>query len=1046
MQTARTWLAAASRALGLVALTLAGPTLRPQGTGIPFIRNFTPKEYGAEAQNWAVAQGPKGLIYVANNQGVLAYDGVRWRLVRTPNRTTVRSLAADADGRIYVGAVGELGYLAPDASGRMAFVSLADKLPPEARAFTDVWTTRATPSGILFQSREELLLYQNGVFKFWKAGTTFHVAFSVGNRIFVRQREVGLQELAGDALQLVPGGDRFAKESVFVMLPMKDAILVGSRNLGLWKLTGSTLDPFPTEADARLKTAALYSGAVLEDGTLALATTQGGLITMDGGGRVRLVLDQAAGLIGDNVKAVYPDGHGSIWMALDNGLARVEWPSPFTWLDKRLGLKGTIWSMLRHDGRLFVATGQGAYALAAGADGGLPAFRSLANTQAQCLRLFEMDGHLLLANARGVLEIKGDAAVPVRPSSNVAISFLRSKRDPSRLFVGLQGGLASLRWTGGHWLDEGAVPGVTDDIYSMGEDAAGHLWLGTGAQGLVRVTFPPAWPADGAPEIDRFGLGQGLPSSNQISVVDFGKELSFATHGGMFRFDEGEARFAPDPRFARLFSGAPRWVKTVAVDGKGRVWMDVVDEGAGVHETGVAAPAADGTFEWDATAFRRISDTDVESIFPDGDGAVWFGSPDGIVRFDATVDRSPKPPFPAVLSSIETKDGEILAVRDAPARLPFSRNALTFEYAAPGLDQPAAAQYQVLLEGYDHGWGPWTAETRKEYTNLREGAYRFRVRAKNAYGLETGEAVFSFRVQPPWYRAWWAWLLWSLGAASALLFAIRTRTRLLRERNTRLEARIAEATEELREREQLLGRQAADLAAANRDLEALNAQKDQYLGLVAHDLRNPLNGILLSAEMLTAETAEEATRKRAGRIADTATEMGGLIGRFLDIAAIDAGTVHAQVDRCRLDLLVADTLETFRPQARQKDIELRVELPQGPVEASADPAFAKDILANLLSNALKFSSPGAAVTLRLERSGEESILSVEDEGPGLTDEDKRRLFGRFARLTARPTAGESSVGLGLSIVKYMVDACGARIWVDSEEGRGAAFRVAFRKS
>jgi hypothetical protein len=156
MQTVRSWLARAARALGLLLMLcpLAG-----QDAGLPFIRNFSPKEYGADAQNWAVAQGPRGWIYVANNQGVLVYDGARWGLIRTPGRTTVRSLAEDADGRIFVGAVGELGCLARDASGRMAFVSLADKLPPEARTFTDVWTTRATPRGILFQSREELLLY-----------------------------------------------------------------------------------------------------------------------------------------------------------------------------------------------------------------------------------------------------------------------------------------------------------------------------------------------------------------------------------------------------------------------------------------------------------------------------------------------------------------------------------------------------------------------------------------------------------------------------------------------------------------------------------------------------------------------------------------------------------------------------------------------------------------------------------------------------------------------------------------------------------------------
>ncbi|MBS1766219.1 MAG: hypothetical protein JST05_02280 [Acidobacteria bacterium] len=1023
--------------------------LGAQEVGIPAIRNFSPKEYGGDAQNWAITQGPRGRIFVANNQGVLVYDGVRWSLIPTPGRTTVRSLATDAEGRTFVGAVGELGYLGKDASGRLGFVSLLGRLPAEDRAFSDVWTARATGRGVLFQTREQLMLYRDGVFRVWKAQTTFHVAFTVGDRIFVRQRGIGLEELKGGVLNLVPGGERFANESVFALLPMKGGILVASRNQGLWKLTGDALTPFPSEVDAKLKGAALYSGAVLQDGTLALATTQGGILAFDESGKLRLTLNQASGLIGDNVKAIYPDGHGFLWLALDNGLARVEWPTPFEWLDRRQGLKGTIWAMMRHEGRLYAATGQGAYALEAASDGGLPAFTPIANSQAQCLSFCEMEGHLLLANARGVFEIQGDKAVPVRPSSSVTISFLRSRHDPSRLFIGLQGGLASMRWSKGVWLDEGLIPGVTDDIYNMGEDADGRLWLGTGAQGVVRVTFPMGWSGGAAsppPQVDHFGPPQGLPSSNQIVIVDLPGGLAFATHGGFYRFVEASALFAPDPRFTALSGGASRWVKTIAKDADGRLWMDVVNESNGTHQTGVATLGVDARYHWDPSVFRRVSDMDVEAIYPEGRGLVWLGGPEGILRYDGTVPHSEEPPFPALITSVSTKDGTALPPDGNRVALPFARNALSFEFAAPGLDPSPATRFQVLLEGFDHAWGPWNAETRKEYTNLHEGPYRFRVRARNADGRESGEAVFAFQVQPPWYRAWWAWLLWALGAVAVITAVIRIRTRILKQRNARLESRIAEATEELREREQMLAHQAADLERVNRDLKVINEQKDQYLGLVVHDLRNPLNGILLSAEVISEESGEPEIRALAGRIRDTGTDMNGLIGRFLDIAAIDAGNVLARLEAFPMEMIVREAATAFGPEAAKKGIELATVIQENAPEAWVDPAFAKEIFENLTSNALKFSPGGKTVTLRLEHAGPEVVLSVEDQGPGLTEEDKQRLFGRFARLTAQPTGGEPSVGLGLSIVKHMVDACGGRIWVDSAPGEGAAFRVAFKRA
>ena len=118
----------------------------------PFIRKYMPQEYGAQEQNWAVAQDDRGIIYVGNNVGILEYDGASWRMIRMPNQTVVRSLAKDDHGRIYAGALGEFGYLAPDEHGQMQFVSLLEHVPAENREFADVWRTLVTPEGVYFQS------------------------------------------------------------------------------------------------------------------------------------------------------------------------------------------------------------------------------------------------------------------------------------------------------------------------------------------------------------------------------------------------------------------------------------------------------------------------------------------------------------------------------------------------------------------------------------------------------------------------------------------------------------------------------------------------------------------------------------------------------------------------------------------------------------------------------------------------------------------------------------------------------------------------------
>ena len=135
------------------------PATRHAEEGRPLVRLYPPAEYGGGAQNWAFVQDARGVIYVGSGGGVLEFDGITWRLIETPLRQTVRSLAIAADGRIYVGSVSDLGYLAPDATGTLAFVSLHDKIAAEAQRYGDVWRTFALPDGVYFQTDSAIFRY-----------------------------------------------------------------------------------------------------------------------------------------------------------------------------------------------------------------------------------------------------------------------------------------------------------------------------------------------------------------------------------------------------------------------------------------------------------------------------------------------------------------------------------------------------------------------------------------------------------------------------------------------------------------------------------------------------------------------------------------------------------------------------------------------------------------------------------------------------------------------------------------------------------------------
>ena len=240
----------------------------PEAGGL-LIRSYPPETYDGGAQNWALLQDARGVIYVGSTSSLLEYDGVRWRKIFTPTRTTVRSLAADASGRIYVGAVGDLGYLEADATGETRFVSMVDKLPADVRIFEDVWRTFATPDGIFFQTQIGLFRWANGTMKVWKpTGRIFNRAQMANNTIYLGQTGGVLMALRGDELVAVPGAERLGEETYPIILRYDDArLLMGTRIGGLFLYDGATLSPFRTDVDPYLKGSNLYRGFALPTGT-----------------------------------------------------------------------------------------------------------------------------------------------------------------------------------------------------------------------------------------------------------------------------------------------------------------------------------------------------------------------------------------------------------------------------------------------------------------------------------------------------------------------------------------------------------------------------------------------------------------------------------------------------------------------------------------------------------------------------------------------------------------------------------------------------------
>lgn len=259
----------------------------------------------------------------------------------------------------------------------------------------------------------------------------------------------------------------------------------------------------------------------------------------------------------------------------------------------------------------------------------------------------------------------------------------------------------------------------------------------------------------------------------------------------------------------------------------------------------------------------------------------------------------------------------------------------------------------------------------------------------------------------------------------------------LREYNMNLQSEVHNRTAELEEKNEELNR-------LNEGLIKLNAEKNYFLGMAAHDLKSPLNNVKGLIELLKTSTKNENNEQKEVliHIDKSVTKMANLINDLLDINKIEQGASNMKIQSVNVTLLMRQVLEGFKKHASDKNIQLYYNKPLSDIFVESDKNYLVQIFDNLLSNAVKYTIPGKEVKVELTKSESEVKIAIIDQGMGIPPHELPELFGRFKKLSTRPTGGEHSSGLGLSIVKRLVDELGATIECSSEVGRGSVFTLA----
>ncbi|MFN8318870.1 MAG: triple tyrosine motif-containing protein [Saprospiraceae bacterium] len=791
------------------------------------IFNFTKSEYKAATQSWDIAEDKRGLLYFANNDGLLEYNGRDWQLYKVDNQTIVRSVAIDDQGRIFTGAQNELGWFDSDENGKLQYHSLK-KFLPSTLSLEDVWDIVITGGKVYFRTNRYVLCFdgEQKIDVIYKGSTLF--LGKARGKLYLQKQDFGLLQWQNDTWSPVIASSGFSSIITAVIDISRDTILFTTLKSGLFYLKGSFLQPWPTQLDPLLKNKRIYHGTLCKDGKLALASSLDGLIILDRKGRWWQQYHKDNGLLHNNILSVFSSSEGNLWLGLDNGISAIQYASPFSFIIPDQDLESTGYAVSAYSDKMYFGQSDGLYSLPW--KNYFPfeiqnPFSKIQAADGQVWSTAELGKNLWVGHHEGLIGISDQALTRYDPGKG---TWTCLALDDMHMVVGTYEGLSVYKKTSKGYQLHHKIEGLKESCRIVVKAGKNQIWVSHPYRGIYSVKFTdPSWTRA---EVKHYTSAQGLPSDFNNYVFSIAGKPVFGTEKGVYRFRENTQSFVPADDFNQNLGSKVR-VKYLKEDAAGNIWFVAGDE-AGllvIDDLGLKKSAKKRVFP--ELEGRLVGG--FEFIYPYQPHQVFFASETGFIFYQPKT--ATEPPVQLYFSKVEGKGDTLLAGNRHRAfqnsteklSIPYAQNDLTFYFAVSGILYKDLVEYRCLLEGYDDEWTHWSADHSKPYTKLKPGTYTLKVQARIRGGRQQTEKSCLVVVDPPWYLSKIAFLFYFLGAVILLVTLIRRQFRKFE--LEKLQIREAYQEEQARQALQVEQARAALVEMQNEKLAAEISFKNQEL-------------------------------------------------------------------------------------------------------------------------------------------------------------------------------------------------------------------------
>lgn len=975
-----------------LAVTTYASAARAEEAFVP-VRSWDREVLGPNSQAWTAVQGPDGALYVGAD-GVMRFDGERWRRLAVSGGASVRALDFGRDGRLWVAANGQIGYFDSGAGGWSEFHELSTSTPA-GTAIGDMWHVFAEADGAVFISQSQVLRIHAGRWTKWDfPGARRLPASTVKGEIWFHHSPSGLWALGPQGPELrIPAARLPAITSLIQVVTAADGHLILVSYEGLFRAAANGFAKWSPRASEFAWQHNPTSACTLPDGRIVIGSLTGGLAFVSRDGETVTVVDRTDGLPSQSVLNVSIGRNQEIWCAMPTHVGLLD--SAFTmklWRDARVPLAGAN-AITAAKGDLWLATNEGLFR-----------FRRSEFQRTASGYYFDV-----LPMADGVLASSPGSVEGVRDEK--VLRLFHGQEDISHL-AEMPGGATYLA-SQPLKISE-LVPGDNDSwsvrrIASLPDLAVSFvwenrasIWVSTAAGNVLHLRRVESEPW----QVQPISLpGSGTPRATRVTRV--GNQIAAVSDAGGFCLDPATNSFVPIPGMPALPVQA-----LSRPDDAGRVWVaqrSPFTDGDRPTIVGSLTASSQGTV-W---KIREIVSSEhlgeVRLIAADPLNHIWLAGTKSLARLSGPLQAPSPPAHPPIIATEIARE----------AKVPFHRQSLRFEFSAGEFLRRDKLRFQTRLIGLDADWSEPTNESHLAFPGLREDRYELQVRTVDALGQSSPTATWQFSVLPPWYRTGWALAGSMLAMGGVIVAGMHLRQRVLIRRTRELEAAVAAKT------------------AA---LERANAAQSEFIANMSHELRHPISGIVGGAIALEDSAITLDQQESVRSIRHCATLLHHIVSDVLDLAKIEAGELTLEETSFMPAELMQNCVQMMQSAAGKANCDLTLRLSLAASRrVRGDPGRIQQILMNLLSNAFKFA-PNSEVEISVsEQPGAWLRYAVRDHGPGIAPEDQSMLFKRFTRLT-RKRGSVQGAGLGLALCREIAVRMNGRMGVESS-GAGSTFFV-----